>query len=1581
MCSVVHNNKTLTVYIDPDDHVSMVFKKIAYHLGINSNDIYMWTYQPVHTLWQLNTFLDNIFKGENLIDISSFVTTCFNAFNIKIKLEKGTLRMLTREMALEILKKHKPKQIVQPIGHYFMDGEYIEYLPYKPPALDPALIAPANVDALYMNVNMTLTIESVLGFINNQVLHVVSKRDVDHNHKLYFPFQTEHKNLKKFIKYVEESENAFVKEVNENIHNASYVSMLYFKIKPLRSYKQANLSVLFNNIHITEDVPFVKYKSRTNVYHKVYKQFLAKSQEVHDFERWYNVDNFKMQENTYILLKLKYKSKGYITLILNDKLQTDVRLNFHVKDEVKIEKLKSITRLINNVVKRMHLPIEELPNDVQTLQLNYDIARLVTYNISSLDIKANQLYAESFVKTKMFHYFDVLPSDITNILRLQYKKVDNFGRSENISIYIQYHSREPREEVIRKVAVFFTMSEEEAENEYEKWELQRDSDDLKPTEQIKYERYVEVKIRFNSPIDVKYFITGTTSIQQNDRIIRLIGHILESSTNKTRELKKDLEAKRLLEEEMQDKKIVPIEEPLNEDDDNWMAELNELENEFQEVKQEDVKKPSSDLVIEEDKEIKLKGFVKRMLDSADRNLFNYKSEGAKRRDYTSLCGWVDRRQPVVITHEEKQKIDKMYPGAYDGYVKSGSTPELEKRNYYICPKVWCPRSRVAVPPALYKEKGKDACPVSEEPIIFESKSFWGLGDKSFDRNHIPGFLAKHTRSDGLCLPCCFKIAPSEGNRNKQRQDLCVPKLDENEEIAVDDFIGAEKYIKGDTYFPLEIGRYGLLPRQLHEFLGKQDCGSRHNGTGLMNDKTNCYLRKGIFHGSQSFIHCLISCMENPKVTNYKEFIELLNRNLTVSQYILLENGKVLQLFIDRSKSIFSTDFEEFRQWMLKENEYVARFNLLKLQKELEKVTEFTKEIMFYKDIIREFMIYYSYKNFVNFMNMPELEKDHRILLDLFNISTEWLNINEYNFVVLDIDTEGKVHIDCSLNRDTSQFVNKKTPFVLLVKYGRFYEPLCHVKTVARENIYSTFKFSYQSKEHQRIRDVLTFYYNNCSTSQKQRQDINIPLFLESKGYKPKYYVIDYDFRLCGLILSNNMYIPFIEKEDVFSLKGLRFVYISDVVLFKCLEDRESIKQIFNLLSSKYGTFYTIEYIIADGERIHGVVLQNGTFVPINLNSSSPAFKSYTEDLYLFINEQEEDERTRFMSSVLKHDTKLNNIISGLYANLDQQTKLELMFLKDPKNPLPLDFKRVKMMALIEKALKNYENATDADLLEVADIVLNKFTDARKVVIKKFKTSPDEVLFDYNDVQEGKLTELAERAQNPYKLFHKKLNDMFEKYVFEEEADDDEFTAFINEESTFSEVPVKYGNVQYRKMLKGFNVLETGDESDTLYRILSAASAITKKTPLSVDILKSVIKTNVVKDFKAKTLETFSLNPCYINHLKKMKIKEPTLDTILEIINSIHYRPSFYEIRAIARAIDLNIILIGRQNLKNPNGLFEVVYTRSPFYMFLIQSYNRVLIADMFNVIVKNKKDIILSKSDLPTELIEMMNTYLSDLRA
>ena len=106
------------------------------------------------------------------------------------------------------------------------------------------------------------------------------------------------------------------------------------------------------------------------------------------------------------------------------------------------------------------------------------------------------------------------------------------------------------------------------------------------------------------------------------------------------------------------------------------------------------------------------------------------------------------RQPVVLTAEEKARIDRKSPGSYTKAMKYGSTPD--KEHYYICPRYWCFKTNTSV-------NDPSEC---DKDYLFEFKNQANpIEHEDANGNyipHYPGFIKKQ----GLkhCMPCCFGSA-------------------------------------------------------------------------------------------------------------------------------------------------------------------------------------------------------------------------------------------------------------------------------------------------------------------------------------------------------------------------------------------------------------------------------------------------------------------------------------------------------------------------------------------------------------------------------------------------------------------------------------------------------------------------------------------------------------------------------------------------------------------------------------------------------------------------------------------------------
>jgi hypothetical protein len=154
--------------------------------------------------------------------------------------------------------------------------------------------------------------------------------------------------------------------------------------------------------------------------------------------------------------------------------------------------------------------------------------------------------------------------------------------------------------------------------------------------------------------------------------------------------------------------------------------------------------------------------------------------------YSTACPANFKRQPVILTDEEKAYIDKHHSGSYDRAMKYGSS---ESKNFwYICPRYWDLKRNVSLTTEqvdrIKEKEGDVIIPPGSKKVpagkyIFEfTSSKYHIDEHGRYKNHSPGFAESKKNAGGkYCIPCCFSgenfFLPKQ---NTERQACGCPSI-------------------------------------------------------------------------------------------------------------------------------------------------------------------------------------------------------------------------------------------------------------------------------------------------------------------------------------------------------------------------------------------------------------------------------------------------------------------------------------------------------------------------------------------------------------------------------------------------------------------------------------------------------------------------------------------------------------------------------------------------------------------------------------------------------------------------------------
>jgi hypothetical protein len=527
-------------------------------------------------------------------------------------------------------------------------------------------------------------------------------------------------------------------------------------------------------------------------------------------------------------------------------------------------------------------------------------------------------------------------------------------------------------------------------------------------------------------------------------------------------------------------------------------------------------------------------FEKRMR-KYDKNLFVTDTGKDNFSSYATDCQMNRRRQPIVLTDQEKARIDKEHPGSYSEAVKYGSDPS--KQFWYICPRYWDMKKNTSLNEdevdqnlVIPKNPPKKKVPAGKHIFEFNDYGIEHLdGNKNYI-THYPGFLKQKQDEPGKCLPCCFKSwnEPAQSKRRAQctkDNTIVVPlgrKKKDKEEI--------DEYILAPDKFPItQENRFGYLPLAVQKFLhtDNKKCQISVMNTNIKLDH-ECLLRHSVeINHSQSFVGCIADVWFETYKKYHKEKVkptikrmkEIFCEILTIDNFVTLQNGNLLKLFYPKSDELADMDTyaETFSQHDSKIYQLADKTNPLQMSA-LIKIAR-------------------AYTNFLAYLRDDTAEIDYEYLWDLICKPNPKLFPNGINLVIIELsrkDITDNVELICPSNHYSSAFFDTKKSVIILLKIDNFYEPIYAYKTTEKEiTITRSFNIMYKDTMPN-IKYVLGLvkksFNEKCGTLPgmpavyKFQKNILLEKLmhdLQLLNYTIEKQVMNYDSKIIGVVAINN----------------------------------------------------------------------------------------------------------------------------------------------------------------------------------------------------------------------------------------------------------------------------------------------------------------------------------------------------------------------------------------------------------------------------------------------------------------------------
>lgn len=694
------------------------------------------------------------------------------------------------------------------------------------------------------------------------------------------------------------------------------------------------------------------------------------------------------------------------------------------------------------------------------------------------------------------------------------------------------------------------------------------------------------------------------------------------------------------------------------------------------------------------KEEKSNIFTKRMMEK-EPNLILKKPQG-KFVSYSRICPANGSLQPVILTDEEKNEIDKEHSGAYTNAIKYGSDPK--NQFWYICPRFWCLKTNK---PMTEDEVNRGECggkiipdnakPPPPDHFIFE------FTDPKYHKDengkyvyHSPGFKPPHSHPDPkLCLPCCYSTWATKGkalSQQQTRRQQCglidvntnkvgpdgkksqisiqtVPKegAEDKEVIGLvkpqeDDETKKEKEKKkqkgknnvlGVERYPVPQYRWGFLPLPVEKFL-------RTKNTKYVLKSDPAYIQSGkrplLRYGVEQSPHQSFLGVISDIYSTYSEIdlltIEQMRQKivelLTLDNYLKLHNGSMTSIFKPNKYTVDDVSVENY-----KDTFFYSQIDLYD-----------PSQYAFLKESIS------SFENFKNYLSDPDAMIDHTYLWDIISSEESVLFEGGVNLVIMEIlynDATDNIDLLCPTNAYSSNVYNKDRGTIVVLKHDNFYEPIYlyegkekeNAKTKISEEPIKIFTDMNATDELKALRKVLNMVMETsgrkCKPIQTRprtytfKENVAVDILMKNAtdiGLTVKKQVMNYNGKVIALMVETQeqvmVYLPCFPSRLIANMDS---IFMNTVQWSDYVTSRDALNKISSDSSGRILCKPMMKVI--EDEMIVGILTETNQLVQIagpeadTFEDGLPVFNGVSSnlDITLATSKKEDDLRVNTVSNI------------------------------------------------------------------------------------------------------------------------------------------------------------------------------------------------------------------------------------------------------------------------------------------------------------------------------------------------------------